>query len=204
MKCIIIGAGDFNSVDFKHTAEDFIIAADGGYKYLLDIGCIPDIVIGDFDSLGCVPEHPAVIRLNAVKDETDMAAAMNIAYERGYREFYVYGAAGGRIDHTIANIQLLANLSKLMCNVYIFSENQIITAITDNTKYFDTTHKGYISVFAYDTSVTGVTLKGLKYPLNDATITNRFPIGISNEFIGEDSSITVKNGTLLIVYSNWQ
>ena len=83
---------------------------------------------------------------------------------------------------------------------YLFGKDNIITAITDDTMYFDSYHKGYISVFSHSDKSIGVFLKGLKYRLDDATVINTFPIGVSNEFIGGKSSITVESGTLIIIF----
>lgn len=200
MKCIIVGAGDFNSTAIEISDGDFIIAADGGYDYLTAIGCTPDIVVGDFDSRNGIPDHPNVIKLNKIKDDTDMIVAVNIGLEREYHEFHIYGATGGRLDHTLANMQTIAHLSQNNCTAYIYGDTYIITALTDGTLTFDTSYNGMISIFSHDTSVTGVTLTGLKYPLDNVTLTNTYPIGISNEFIGEESSVTVQHGTLIIIY----
>ena len=202
MKCIIVGAGDFNAAVFNSSHGDYIIAADGGYDYLTSIGCTPDVVIGDFDSRDGVPDHPNVIKLNKIKDETDMIAAVNLGLERDYREFHIYGAAGGRLDHTLANIQTIAYLSKKQCSAYIYGDNYIITALTDGTITFDKSYTGMISIFSHDTAVSGVTLTGLKYPLDNVTLTNTFPLGISNEFTGTEASVTVNHGTVIILYLN--
>ena len=200
MKCIIVGAGDFTAVSLDISGGDYVIAADGGYDHLIGIGITPDTVIGDFDSRDGIPNHPHVIKLNKIKDDTDMIAAVNIGIDRGYSEFHIYGATGGRLDHTLANIQTIAYLSKQKCTAYIHGDDYIITAITDGTRTFDKSHSGIISIFSHDTTVSGVTLTGLKYPLNDVTLTNTFPLGVSNEFIGGESAVTVRNGTVIVIY----
>ena len=110
--CYVVGAGDCTSLDFEKKSGDLIIAADGGYKYLVSARIKPDILIGDFDSLGDIPENENIIRLNPVKDITDMDAAVKIGLDKGYSEFVIYGALGGRFDHSLANIQLIARLSQ--------------------------------------------------------------------------------------------
>jgi len=202
MKCIIVGAGDFNAAAFNSSDGDYIIAADGGFDYLMGIGCTPDLVIGDFDSSDGVPDHPNIIKLDKTKDDTDMIAAVNIGLNRGYREFHLYGATGGRLDHTLANIQTVAYLSKKQCSAYIYGNDCIITALTNGTITFDKSYTGIISIFSHDTSVTGVTLTGLKYPLSGVTLTNNFPLGISNEFTHAEASVTVIHGTVIILYLN--
>ena len=200
MKCIIVGAGDFTVTALDIGDGDCVIAADGGYDHLIGIGCIPDTVVGDFDSRDGVPDHPDVVKLNKIKDDTDMIAAVNIGIDRGYSEFHIYGATGGRLDHTLANIQTIAYLSKNKCTAFIHGGGYIITALTDGTLAFDESHSGIISIFSHDTNVTGVTLTGLKYPLDNVTLTNTFPLGVSNEFTGEAASVTVRNGTVIVIW----
>lgn len=198
--CHIIGAGECKKLDFEKKNGDLIIAADGGCAYLEKAGIKPDIIIGDFDSLGSIPEVDEVIKLNPVKDITDMNAAVDEGIKRGYTEFHLYGACGGRIDHTLANIQLAAHLSQKGIRAVIHGD-MIITAVCNGSICFDSGCKGYISVFSHSDKCSGVSIKGLKYTLENAELCNSFPLGVSNEFIGIDSEITVKNGTLIVIYS---
>lgn len=198
--CYIVGAGECAEIDFKKEENDFVIAADGGYKYLLEAGIIPDAIIGDFDSLGFLPEGNNVLKLNPVKDITDMKAAVDFGVDKGYKTFHIYGACGGRIDHTVANFQLATEMA---CNgfaVYIHDGNTVITAIKNGEINFDSKCKGYISVFSHSDVSKGVSIKGLKYELENAELSNTCSLGVSNEFIGQKSKILVENGLLLIVY----
>ena len=197
--CRIIGAGECRKLDFEKENGDLIIAADGGCAYLEKAGLVPDIMIGDFDSLGYVPKGNEVIKLNPVKDITDMDAAVSVGIERGYTEFHLYGACGGRFDHTLANIQLVASLAQKNKKAYIHGET-IITAVSNGEITFDKDCKGYISVFSHSDKAVGVSIQGLKYTLDNAEFSNVFPLGVSNEFVGAESRISVENGTLLIVY----
>ncbi len=197
--CYIVGAGDCESIDFEKETDDIVIAADGGYKHLLSANINPDIVIGDFDSLGEAPCSDNVIKLNPVKDITDMNAAVDIGVEKGFDKFIIYGATGGRIDHSLANIQLLSSLSKREIRAEIKNGKTFITAVTDGRICFDSTQNGYISVFAHSDVCENVCIKGLKYRLDNATLKNDFALGVSNEFVGEESIISVEKGTLVIV-----
>ena len=107
-KCVIVGSGDFYGLDIELNEDDFIIAADGGYNELMKIGVKPDMLIGDFDSMGDGrPQLDNVISLPTKKDVTDMDAATMTGWGRGFREFHIFGGTGGqRFAHTIANIQL--------------------------------------------------------------------------------------------------
>lgn len=199
--CFIVGAGECENLNFEREVGDLVIAADGGCAYLEEAGVKPDIIIGDFDSLGEIPEGEEVIKLNPVKDITDMDAAVKVGIERGYTEFHLYGACGGRIDHTLANIQLVASLAQRNIKAFIHGGKTVITAVCNGSLTFDSNYKGYISVFSHTDKCTGVYLKGLKYPLENAELTNSFPLGVSNEFLGVKSEIIIKKGTAIIIYS---
>lgn len=225
--CYVVGAGDCLSLEFQPSEEDLVIAADAGLRYLEQSGIAADLIIGDFDTLENAPTGRNVITLSCEKDDTDMLAAVREGIKAGYTEFHLYGGTGGRIDHTIANLQVLAYLAEnrrkgyLHCpqNSFVrsvdkelkkdgysetsgepFESESIITAITNGELSFLPVPSGYISVFSYSEKSEGVYLQGLKYPLADATLTNTFPIGTSNEFIGEMSRISVKKGTLMVVF----
>lgn len=199
--CYIIGAGECNSLFIKKEKDDFIIAADGGYRYLLSANIKPDIVIGDFDSLKEIPQNENIIKLNPVKDITDMDAAVDIGIKKGYSDFIIYGALGGRFDHSLANIQLIARLSQIGKNAKIYDGKTVITAVTNGKISFNSSYKGYISVFSHSDVCKDVCIRGLKYTLEDAELKNQFSLGVSNEFVGTDSEIIIGSGTAIIVYS---
>jgi len=180
--------------------EDYVVAADAGFRLLERKGIAMDVVIGDFDSLGFRPEHDHVICLNAEKDDTDMRAAVLEGIKAGYEVFHIYGGTGGRIEHTIANIQLLAELSQDGKQGFLFGRDEILTVITNRTIEFQKGISGYLSVFAHSEKAEGVFLKGLKYELENAVLANTYPLGVSNEFMGEKSSVSVGNGTLLVIF----
>lgn len=198
--CYVIGAGEFYYPLFSLKERDYVIAVDGGYQYLKNMGMQADMVIGDFDSLPERPDHQNVIALKKEKDDTDMLGALKKGLEKDYRVFYIYGGMGGRVDHTMANLQCLAFLSNRQARGYLIGKTNAITAITDTHIDFEQTCSGIVSMFSHSDISTGVIIRGLKYELNNATIKNDFPIGISNEFIGQKSSISVNKGTLLITY----
>ena len=183
--------------------HDMVIAADGGYLYTQRAGIRADVIIGDFDSLGGIPGHeagePHIIRLPKEKDQTDTLAALQYGLERGFSHFCIYGGAGGRLDHTIANVQCLVFLLKHGARGYLFNDYTVATAIETELKLAPR-DDGIISVFAIGGPAGGVSLRGLKYELDDVTLTPDFPLGISNEFIGQSSCISVKQGSLLVIY----
>lgn len=198
--CYIVGAGENYGLNFIPRTEDFVIAADAGFQALEQKGIPANMIIGDFDTADFIPNHPNVIVLNAEKDDTDMRAAVHAGISEGYEIFHIYCGTGGRIEHTIANMQLLTELSQNGRQGFLFGKDYVITAITDRCMSFPKNASGYLSVFSHSEKSEGVCLKGLKYELENAVLTNTFPLGVSNEFIGEESTITVKKGTLLLVF----
>ncbi|MBQ3136254.1 MAG: thiamine diphosphokinase [Clostridia bacterium] len=199
--CYIIGAGDVLSTDIKATKDDFIICADGGYRYKDLLGRECDCVVGDFDSFGTVPETENKIVAPCEKDETDMMLAVDTGYAKGFRDFVLFGALGGeRSDHSVANIQLLHYIVSKGAKGTIVHGDEVFTAFKNDTLYLEKNLKGYISVFSLSDESRGVTLKNLKYTLENDVLHSFNPVGVSNEFIGENAEISVKDGALLVVY----
>lgn len=198
--CYVVGAGEHNNLQFSPGTNDYVIAADAGFQVLEQNGIKIDMVIGDFDTLNRVPAHPNVIVLNKEKDTTDMLSAVREGIKIGYEVFHIYCGTGGRVEHTIANMQLLTELSQSGKHGFLFGKDYVITAITNEAVSFPKEASGYVSVFSHSDRSEGVFLKGLKYKLENAVLTNTYPLGVSNEFTGEESSICVANGTLMIVF----
>ena len=198
--CYIVGAGEFYDRSFTPGEGDLVIAADGGFGTLSDRVTAMDLVVGDFDSMGFRPDHPNVVDLPVEKDDTDMMAAIRLGWERGYRTYRLYGGTGGRVDHTLANLQGLVWISRRGGRGFLVGENWTAAAITDGEMTFSNRHRGFLSVFCQGDRAEGVTLEGLKYPLKDAVLTCDFPLGVSNEFTGAESRAAVRKGTLLLVW----
>jgi len=197
--CYVVGAGDYFDASLRPGETDFVIAADGGYEHLKKAGIRIDLLIGDFDSIAREPDPVCTVRLRKEKNDTDMMAALREGLARGYREFRLYGGTGGRIDHTLANIQALAFLCENGARGMLYGEGCTMTAIRNGTYQFEANRSGYVSVFSLSDHSSGVTLRGLKYPLDRAKLVSSFPLGTSNEFTNCPGSISVENGTLLIV-----
>lgn len=200
--CVIFGAGAYTAPKLKRDKNTLVIAADGGYAEAKTAGFDPDIIIGDFDSGAAPTDTEAfVVKLNRDKDDTDMLAAVKTGLRRGCDIFVIYGGTGGRLDHTVANFGTLAYLNAFGAQGYLVDEHSVATVITDGKFIPPKTAVGTVSVFAYGGNATGVTLKGLKFPLDNYELTPEFPIGVSNETIdGKRAEITVKHGTLLIFF----
>ena len=196
--CYIVGAGENYGLHFTPERGDFVVAADAGLCYLEERGIVPDLIVGDFDTLKRVPQGRNVVKLPAEKDDTDMSMAVKEGIKAGYTVFHIYGGTGGRLDHTIANLQMLVYLSRRNLRGFLFDRDSVFTAVTDGEIRFGAIESGYVSVFSWSERALGVFERNLKYKLDDAVLTNSFPLGVSNEFIGSESSIVVGSGTLLV------
>ena len=201
-RCFIAGAGEYTGL-VSPLPEDYVIAADGGYAQLISRGIVPDLVIGDFDSLGETPDHPNIIRSPAEKDDTDMMLAVREGLSRGLGTFIIDGGLDGRLDHTIANFQILVFLARRGALGVLLGREVCVTAVVNGSLRFDSKSamRGGISVFSAGDAAEGVTLTGLKYPLDGATITCDYPIGVSNEFTGTPATVSVRNGALLVTWT---
>lgn len=212
-KCIVVGAGDLTLGELPVAEEDFVIAVDGGLSYCGIWNVEPDKIIGDFDSLSEgelqaverlqeeIPER--IITLPAEKDDTDMLAALKYGLSLGYTDFRIYGGTGGRFDHTFANIQCLLYLKNHGATGYLVDGTGMIFVIQNEAVHLNRNLEGVLSLFCLGREARGVTIENMKYPLKDFGMTNDFPIGISNEFIGREAVISVEEGELvcMIQYS---
>lgn len=197
--CYIVAAGEKTQLTFAPTKFDYVIAADGGYDYIKESGISPDLLIGDMDSIAFVPEGIETVKLQGMKDDTDTMAAIRIGIEKGYETFHIFCATGGRRQsHAVANVQALVFLAKQGKRGFLFSDKGTMTVIHNDTIILSN-RKSYISVFAMCEKVKA-TIEGLRYNIQDVVLSNDFPIGTSNEFIGESAKITAKEGSLLVVY----
>lgn len=196
--CHIVGAGRFSPVPFEKKPGDLVVVCDGGLRYVEKYGAVPDLIVGDFDSLGYVPEGDNVIKLPVKKDVTDVGAALDLAEKKGYDEYRLYCCGGGRISHTFANLQNLLPLAKRGKKVCLYDEKEVLTFLSDGNMTFSDAH-GVFSLFALS-ACRGVTVTGALYPLADADLNENFPLGVSNEFVGPTTEITVRSGTLLVAF----
>jgi thiamine pyrophosphokinase len=197
--CYIIGAGEVGKIDISKNSGDFIIAADGGYRKFASLGISPDLILGDFDSLGFVPDLPTVKKFPSKKDETDTHLAVLEGLSRGYNEFVIYGGLGGRYDHTFANLQTLTYLAGRGARGYLIGTGEVMTVIKNSSLSLPKRNGGYISVFSLSESAKKVRISGLKYEYS-GELEFENPLGVSNEFIGKSASVSVENGTLLVVW----
>ena len=212
-KCVIISAGSFPNVEIDLQEGDLCIACDAGFKYAQQLGILPDLIVGDFDSAAeagadvargieeiALADPDRIVRLEVKKDDTDTLRAVKIGLSRGYKKFYLYGCLGGmRLDHSLANIQTLLFIKRNGAVGYIMTADTMLMVAENETIHFHRGNTGYVSVFSLSEVSRGVTLKGLLYSMDHGSLSNDFPLGVSNEFIiDEEAEITVEDGTLLI------
>ena len=208
-KCFLIGAGDLTMGELPVAEGDYVIAVDGGIGYCGILNVEPDLIIGDFDSLSEgevqaleilrteIPDK--IITLPAQKDETDMMAALKHGLSLGYRDFRIYAGTGGRLDHTLANIQCLLYLKNHGAVGYLVDGTGMILVLQNEAVHLNRSLSGLLSLFCLGKEAEGVSIENMKYPLKNYRMTNDFPIGISNEFIGEEAVVSVENGELVCV-----
>lgn len=204
--CYIVGAGEFTPRGFAPMEGDLVIAADGGYRALSKHGFKPDLLMGDLDSLGDAPLPPGlpVERFPVKKNDTDTGLALERGAEMGYRAFALYGCAGGRTDHLLANLQALCHYSRKGMRMQLAAPDYDAYAVTNGTLTLPLRPEGaYVSVFCDGERAEGVTLRGLTYPLTDHTLVRGEPLGqgVSNQIERSDTAaqISVQNGTLLVI-----
>ena len=199
-KCIIFCSADCKGLLSPIGAEDYIIAADGGLRHTQSLHLTPHAILGDFDSLGYTPENADIFPVE--KDDTDAMLAVRHGLSLGYREFWLYGALDGpRLDHTVANFQTLQYLADRGAQGYLMGNDYLVTVIKEETLFFPAAATGILSVFCLGENAENVTLTGLKYPLENGTITPGFPLGVSNHFTGAEATVRVEKGSLLALWN---
>ncbi len=197
--CVIIAGGDLRG-DVHVPEGALLICADCGYRHAQRLGLVPDVLMGDFDSFTeQLPDTCTILRHPAEKDETDTMLAVYHGRDRGCTEFHIYGAFGGaRLDHSIANLQMLHHMAAQGLHGILYDGGTRVTVQTAGTVRYPKTD-GYLSLFSLTDVCTGLTVRGVKYPLESAELSNRFPLGVSNEILADEAEITLQSGVLLIV-----
>lgn len=204
--CLIISGGEYNTVDAF--SWDFVIACDKGFEYAERMKIKPDVWIGDFDSYKKEPSFDGqLIKLPIEKDDTDTISAIKYAIEKGCEFIHVCCAFGGRLDHTVANIQAASFAVDKGVRITMSGLNTVLYTVKNDSINLYCNADSYVSVFSLTDKSIGVTLKGLKYSLDNTTLTNSFPLGVSNECSFENKKpgepslvpVEVKEGILAVI-----
>lgn len=200
--CYIFGAAEGLPIGFSKKEGDLVIAADGGFSFLQKSNIQFDILLGDFDSLGYVPEFDGkIIKHPVKKDDTDTMLAVKTGMEMGYKRFVLYGCTGKRLDHTLANLQTLSYIANNGGTGFLMGDGFTAIAIKNQSLGFKATAQGTVSVFSTTERAEQVDIKGMLYELDGAQISYDFPLGVSNEFIGKESEISVGKGIVTVLWS---
>jgi len=186
--------------------RDILICADGGAKHLMALSLMPDWLLGDFDSIKrkdleeFQKQGVKIVTYNTQKDFTDGEIGIDKALELGAREIFIFGATGGRMDHTLGNVFLLEKiLDQGAFGTIITGKDEMMC--TRDELILKGSLKHTISLLALDQEVEGIFTSGLEYPLKGESLFRGSTRGVSNTFVEREAKITVKNGTLLVVKS---
>ena len=198
----------------KDQKNAFLIAADRGLEALVSLGLRPNAVIGDFDSASKETidqvnsfekeDDITVIRLNPVKDDTDTEAAVRFALENNKEpgDIYILGGTGSRVDHILGNISILGLGKDLGKKIILLDENNRIELLFEGRTILKEEAFGdFVSLIPFGDEVTGLTLKGFKYPLKNGTLKGFNSLGISNEIVSMEAQISFDSGVLIMVQS---
>ena len=199
--CLILSGGDYCEIPAELRDAEFVIACDRGWEYAESLGLVPNLIVGDFDSAP-MPENGIPVDLLPVrKDDTDTMYAVRTALNRGYRNIAVACAFGGRLDHTLANLQSAAFVVSHGGKCRLIGTDTEVLAYTAARVAFPRRDGWSLSLFALSDSCTGVTICGTKFEGEDLTLTNSFPLGVSNVWTAEEAIVSVKSGILVVVQS---
>lgn len=209
-RCVIISAGEIHNYERARAFfrdDDFFIFCDAGLSHAGGLGVKPDVVVGDFDScesgdLEWWKERSEIIQLPREKDDTDTMFAVKLAVERGYCDFVLLGAMGGRFDHALGNVSILLYLNELGKKAVLIDDYSIMQ-IAGKEPFYIEDSCSYFSVLTVAGNVSGVNIKNAKYPLENASLTPDFQLGISNEVLpGKVAEVSVDHGQVLVVIVN--
>ena len=202
-RCFIFAAGTFYGLRERPRPGDLVLAADGGYRICQQEGIVPDLLLGDFDSMAQPEDFDRIQRVPVEKDDTDTMLSIRTALEHGCDTVYIYGGTGGkRLDHTLANLQSLLFLRRRGARGYLYGDEFVWTAVENESFTIKKEVEwGLFSAFCLGDRAEGIDETGFQYPLQDAALTPDFPLGVSNHILEDEAVITVRHGALAI---GWQ
>lgn len=201
-RCVIVGNANISNYTLIKeylNDDDFIVYCDGGLKHLQGLDRIPDLIVGDFDSIDNPHMDVETIVLPCEKDDTDTVYAVKECIKRGFDEFVLMGVVGERLDHTLGNVYILVSLYEKGLHGLILDDYSEMCLVSDNGEYVEDKYS-YFSIIALSDEVTGIDEVDAKYPLSNASIKSGYQYGISNEVLpGKKSFIKKKSGNLLLI-----
>ena len=204
-RCVIVGGasiGDYRTVGAMLRQDDYVIYCDCGLRHMDGLGAEPDLIVGDFDSYSNPEMGTETIVLPCEKDDTDTVFAVKEAIKRGFEDFLLVGVVGERLDHTLGNVSILLMLDsegKKGTIIDDYSEIEIVSDRCEKPCIIDDSYV-YFSLINISGTARGVTIRGAKYPLENAEITCEYQYGVSNEVLpGCTAEVSVGEGRLLLV-----
>ncbi|WP_123040637.1 thiamine diphosphokinase [Cohnella candidum] len=208
-RAVIVTGGRLGDWALDELREgDYLIGADSGAEFLVSRGLVPDLALGDFDSVP--PERLPAIReaareclaVDAVdKDWTDTELALREAQDRGYADIRILGGLGTRFDHSLANVHLLRQALARGGQALLVDEHNEIRLCTGECRIEADPRYPYVSLLPLTETVTGVTLTGFRYPLTEAVLTLGWSLGVSNVLEADIGNVTIRGGQVLIIRS---
>ena len=198
-RCFIFSAGTFYGLRERPMPGDLCIAADAGYRACQQAGIVPDLLLGDFDSMD-QPDFPNICRSPVEKDDTDTMLAVKTALEEGCDTVYIYGGTGGkRLDHTLANLQTLLFIRRRGARGYLYDDDFVWTAVENESLTIRREVEwGLFSAFCLGDRAEGIDEVGFQYPLENAVLTAAYPMGVSNHILEDTAQIAVRRGALAV------
>ena len=182
--------------------DDICIAADSGYANAKKLGERVNIFVGDRDSyFGEIPSDIETVELKPEKDLTDTQVAVEIALERGADDIIIIGGLTGRLDHTMSNLAILEDAKIRKFHAYIADGRNRVRFIRNDSLLIGRSGYKYLSLIAADEKVKGVDIKGVKYPLENATLKSNFQYAVSNEIEKNCAFISVRKGGIYVIES---
>ena len=201
-RCVIVGGADISNYDRINTiitSEDYVIFCDSGLKHMQKLAAMPSLIVGDFDS----HENPQLdietIVLPYEKDDIDTVFAVKEAIRRGYKDFFLIGGIGARLDHTLGNVYVLEYLDELGLKGKIIDDYSEMELVSREPAYIEDLY-AFFSLINITGIAKGITIENAKYPLKDGEITCGYQYGISKEVIsGKIAKVSIQDGKLLLI-----
>ncbi|MCR4749191.1 MAG: thiamine diphosphokinase [Lachnospiraceae bacterium] len=201
--CLIISGGDYSPLP-DNIKFDYSIACDHGYDHARRLKIKPDLIVGDFDSCATDASEYEDIPVKTFppqKDDSDTMLAIRYALSAGYRHIIICCALGGRLDHTLANIQSMAFVAQHGGDCELVSTSEYLRTFTGGVLNLPRKDGYSLSVYALSNNCSHVSISGSAYDCEDITITNYFPLGLSNYWKSDNVTVKMSDGILLIVES---
>lgn len=203
MRCVIISGSPETNPDFIKQAvkpDDYVICADRGYEFASLAGVEPNLIVGDFDSYKeKISASYEIVKLNPRKDDTDTIHSIDLAFEKGFTDFILLGALGGRTDHTFANITSLLYIADKGGRGVLLSEKERIELLNKGEYFYEKYCGKTFSLFPFGCESVCVSYRGVEYPLERYNLKSSVPLGISNVFTSEKSKIKIYDGNAILI-----